>query len=205
MSRAHLPLPPSAAATDAGTIITSRTPSCIRSKSWLPSWTRQSRRTSSVTWECKCPHERQAGKVRQEGRSRAGDSRCCANFRDVGSARLTRYKGPVLESGFGSPPAAQTPITPQRRQLLEAVFVFFQKLLCTVDTLCTSASTTFPRHTHSTLFTSDRCWDGSTSLHSDMPTIWFPRCRDTRCSSLGVAVCGLTFIGVDLYGVVPWV
>ncbi|XP_057173238.1 glutamine-dependent NAD(+) synthetase isoform X8 [Ursus arctos] len=39
-------------ATGVGIIITSRTPSCIRSKSWLPFWNLRSLRTSSVTWEC---------------------------------------------------------------------------------------------------------------------------------------------------------
>lgn len=46
--------PSSAAATGAGIIITSRTPSCIRSKSWPPFWSLQSLRISSVTWECEC-------------------------------------------------------------------------------------------------------------------------------------------------------
>lgn len=50
----HLLLTPSAAAMDAGIITTSRTRSCIPSKSWPPFWTLRSLRTSSVMWACEC-------------------------------------------------------------------------------------------------------------------------------------------------------
>uniref|UniRef100_A0AC11E352 NAD synthetase 1 n=1 Tax=Ovis aries TaxID=9940 RepID=A0AC11E352_SHEEP len=41
-------------ATAVGIIIMSRTPSCIRSRSWQPFWSLQSLRISSAMWGCKC-------------------------------------------------------------------------------------------------------------------------------------------------------
>ena len=92
----HCSRPFSSAATAVGIIITSRTPSCIRSRSWRPFWSLRSLRISSVTWGCKCSLGWWCGR-------RANSRACCVRRRprsgDVASAPCLALQTPDSPGG----------------------------------------------------------------------------------------------------------
>lgn len=120
-------LPLSSVAMDVGIIITSQTPSCIRSKSWLPFWTLPSLRTSSVTWACKCQHEGEEGETWRKSK-----------FKGV-LYPAPLYSGPWSPSGTLKPLVRLNVDFVQlysyfsfpKQQLFEAVFEFFKEFLGT--------------------------------------------------------------------------
>lgn len=119
--------PHPAAATAAGTTTTSRTRSCTPCKSWPPSWSLRSLRTSSVTWGCKCRGGRERAGSAGEGWARGRGASAPPDSWGVKPARLRGRARPPARKWVWSPPPPRPYRrlgAPQRRRLSGAAFVW---------------------------------------------------------------------------------